>query len=103
MVGDGTFGSGKHLGQVGTLSLYQFTPKGVPVYICEVGTGLTDQQKRDLADGTLYPICVKVVYNDRRYVSQGNNTNALQFPRVVELRTDKGPSECVNPELVTSS
>lgn len=103
MVGDGTFGSGKHTGQVGTFSLYQYTPKGVPVYICEVGTGLSDEQKEQLADVVHYPLCVRIIYDDRRYRAKGDDSNALQFPRVDEIREDKEPSECVNPELVTSS
>lgn len=102
MVGDGTLGSGKHSGQVGTLSLYQNTPKGVPVYICEVGTGMTDAQKKELADPTLYPLCVRVIFDDRRYRANGDDSNALLFPRLDEIREDKEPSECVNEELTLS-
>lgn len=103
MVGDGTFGSGKHSGQVGTVSLYQFTPKGVPVYICEVGTGFSDEQKEQLADVAAYPLCLQIKFDDRRYRANGDDSNALQFPRVDEIREDKEPLECVNPDLVTKT
>lgn len=103
LVGDGTFGSGKHSGVVGTLSLYQYTPSGVPVYICEVGTGMTDEERAELADVTKYPLTVQVIYDDRRYRSKGDSSNALLFPRVGRIREDKEPRECVNEELVTSS
>lgn len=102
MVGDGTFGSGKHTGQVGTLSLYQYTPKGIPVYICEVGGGMTDEEKEKMADLVLYPLTVQVIYDDRRYRSKGDDSNALVFPRVGMFREDKEPRECVNEELATS-
>lgn len=104
MVGDGTRGTGKHKHGVGTLSLYQYSPNGVPVYICEVGTGFTDEQKRILADPVLYPAVLNVRYNDRSYMSHGDDSNALIFPRVgpMGFRTDKESLECVNEELTDS-
>ena len=102
LVGDGTFGSGKHMGQIGTVSLYQIAPGGVPVYICEVGTGFSDEQKKNLADPVLFPLCLQIKYDDRRYRSKGDDSNALMIPRVISIREDKDPTECVNEELVTS-
>lgn len=100
MVGDGTKGTGKHKNGVGTLSLYQIaSPGGVLVYICEVGTGMSDEEKADLADPTLYPMVAAVKYNARSYISRGAKTNALTHPSVLHFREDKEPLECVNSEL----
>lgn len=104
MVGDGSKGTGKHKDGVGTLSLYQYDSNGVLVYICEVGTGFSDEQKQELADPVRYPEVLQVRYNDRSYMSRGNDSNALIFPRVgpMGFRKDKEPGECVNDELTCS-
>lgn len=99
MVGDGTKGTGKHSKGVGTLSLYQVARGGVQVYICEVGTGMSDEEKADLADPDLYPMVAEVKYNDRTYMSRGAKSNALTHPSVVRFREDKELGECTNDEL----
>jgi hypothetical protein len=99
MVGNGTWGSGKHKEAVGTLSLYQLDRKGVPVYICEVGTGLSDQQRAKLADATLFPRVAEVEFQSRSYSKGSGKPNTLYIPRVKRFRDDKEPSECVNDRL----
>lgn len=81
------------------VSLWQYNKKGELVYISNVSSGLTDEQKKNWADPALYPMVWKVEYKDRRYTAQGDDTNAMDFAAFVELRTDKRPEECVNPEL----
>jgi len=99
MVGNGTWGTGKHKSGVGTLSLYQLDGKGVPVYICEVGTGLSDKQKSQLADATLFPMVAEVEFQSRSYSKGSGKPNTLYIPRVKRLRDDKEPAECVNSKL----
>jgi hypothetical protein len=99
MVGNGTWGTGKHKEGVGTLSLYQLDRRGVPVYICEVGTGLSDKQKAELADGTLFPMVAEVEFQSRSYGKPTGKPNTLYIPRVKRFRDDKEPTECVNDQL----
>jgi len=96
--GVGVPGKGKHTGYVGSLALYQLNSAGEEVYICDMGGGLTDALRKDLAFAE-YPICVKVEFAQRRYKSNGDISNSLEFPVLVEIRSDKSPSECVNPYL----
>jgi hypothetical protein len=63
------------------------------------GGGLSEEQKREWADPSLYPMVWKVEYSDRRYRSAGDKTDALDHPRFIARRTDKKPDECVNPLL----
>jgi len=94
----GTYGSGKNSKRVGTLSLYQLDKDGNEVYICEVGSGLTDSQREKLVTAD-YPIVVQVLYDERSYLLEGDGSNALSLPRVAQIRTDKLPGECVNDQL----
>jgi hypothetical protein len=41
----------------------------------------------------------QIEYTGRRYISQGDESNALDFPRYIRSRDDKRPSECINEEL----
>lgn len=98
----GTWGSGKNTGKVGTFSLYQYGREGEMTYICEVGSGLTDAQREEYlkVDGALV---MEVKYDDRSYILDGDDTNALFLPRVGRIRDDKAPEECLNEKLITSS
>jgi hypothetical protein len=88
------YGKGIH-----SAPLYQYNSKGELVYICLCGGGLTEQQKREWANPSLYPMVWKVQFTDRRYVSAGDDSNALDHPRLLDRRTDKKPEECVNTLL----
>jgi hypothetical protein len=94
----GSYGSGKNSDRVGTLSLYQRNVKGDEVYICEVGSGLSDGDRERLL-ATKYPIVVQVKYEDRFYKSDGDKSNSLSLPSVIGFREDKSPEECVNESL----
>jgi hypothetical protein len=97
----GTWGTGKNTGKVGTFSLYQYGPGNPdPIYICEVGSGLSDAQREELRKSS-GPLVMEVKYDDRSYISMGHDTNALFLPRVARIREDKAPSECFNEHLVT--
>lgn len=95
----GSFGSGKNLKRVGTLSLFQVDRGGIKQYICEVSGGLSDKKRSTIAkDGMLIDVA-KVAYQSRSYIGGGDDTNALYLPRIIRFRRDKDLMECVNKEL----
>jgi hypothetical protein len=100
--GKGNWGTGKNKGRVGTLSLYQNGPHNKEIYICEVGSGLTDADREALADPACYPIVVAVKFQSRRFISKGADSNALFLPRVVKFHEDKGTPECWHDDLIDS-
>lgn len=81
------------------VALFQYNSAGQLIPISNVSSGLTDVQKREWADPTRWPRTWKVEYKDRRYMSDGEDTNALDFAAFVEEREDKRPEECVNSKL----
>lgn len=96
---DGTWGTGKNKERVGTLSLYQYGEDGVMRYVCEVSSGLTDDQKQTIADENGFVGVVQVGYQDRTYVAQGDDSSALTHPKVISFRDDKDIAECLNKEM----
>lgn len=97
--GDGSYGTGKYQGKVGSIQLYQLDLTGTLLPISEVGNGFTEADLAALSDPTLYPMVLEVEYDSRTYMSEGADTNALRFPRFLRVRYDKGVDECVNPRL----
>ena len=81
------------------VALYQYNSKGKLVYISNLNSGMTEKMKIGLADPKHWPQVFKVSYKDRTFVSEGDDTNALTFAALEEVRTDKRPEECVNPTL----
>lgn len=82
-----------------SVALYQYNNEGSLVYISNVSSGLTDAMKKEMALPDVWPQVWCVVYTDRTYKSQGDDTNALTFARYSFARGDKRPEECVNPEV----
>jgi predicted DNA-binding WGR domain protein len=84
-----------------SVALYQFNSKNELIYISNVSSGLTDAMKAELArdPATCWPQVWRVIYTDRTYKSQGDETNALTFARFDSKRVDKRPEECINTEL----
>jgi hypothetical protein len=99
--GMGTYGRGKNIGQVGSVSLFQYDSDGARHYICDCGGGLikTDAFRAEYTNPDQFPIVVQVEYESRGYLSRDDKSNALQFPRVIAIRDDKTPEECENHEL----
>ena len=95
----GEFGTGKNRTRVGTIALYQLNSEGEEVYICKVGSGFSDEQRTKWVSDKKWPKVVQVDFEERFYKSAGDKTNALQLPRLNQVRTDKKPEECINPEL----
>jgi predicted DNA-binding WGR domain protein len=95
----GSMGSGKNTGLLGTLSLYQMDPNtNQQVYICEVGSGFTDKQRLEMSRAE-YPMVVTVKYTSRQYIAEGDATNALEFPRFDQIHPDKDCGEIYNPKI----
>lgn len=95
----GKWGAGNNRGMVGAVSLYQYDSKGDLIYICECGGGINDQFRAKFSDPADYPLVLKVEYTARTYKADGEKTDALTYPRVLDVRLDKGLSECINPRL----
>lgn len=105
--GFGSYGTGKNQGLVGSFALYQLNKAGEPVYICDVSGGIKDKKTKDyrgltrdeLSNRGIYPLVAEVSYAERTYISAGDKTNALMFPRITRFRDDKDPEECINHKL----
>jgi len=95
----GSYGSGKNSKRVGSLSLFQYDRNGVKQYICEVSGGLSDAKRKAIAEDGFFVDVAQVAYQDRSYISKGDDTNALFLPRIIRFRRDKDLNECVNQEL----
>jgi hypothetical protein len=95
----GEWGTGKNQGLIGSMSLYQIDSEGKEVYCGEVGSGLTDEQRKKLSNPKHFPKVAKIVFEERFYKSMGDPTNALQLPRLDDFREDKGIKECINADL----
>ena len=100
----GDFGSGKNMGKVGNLALYQYDAKAELVYVCNVGTGMDDATRTHIADyvetiGGYWIAVVTVEYAERKYLKRGDISNALTFPSFQKVHEDKQLHECVNEEL----
>jgi ATP-dependent DNA ligase len=93
--GDGEWGRGKRLSQVGAVSLYQINREGEYMFICKCGGGIDDDFMEKYSSPESYPLVVRVQYATRTY----GKSNALQFPRILEVRSDKDPEECINHRL----
>jgi ATP-dependent DNA ligase len=97
--GQGSWGRGKRTGTIGAVALFQLDDKGEEHYICECGGGISDEFAAQYSNTELFPMVLKVQYATRTYARNGDETNALQFPRIVGVRTDKDLDECINPRL----
>jgi predicted DNA-binding WGR domain protein len=97
--GHGKWGNGKYRGQVNSVALFQYDDAGELVLIGNCSGGIDETFRNDHPTPDDYPICVQVAYASRTYISKGDKTNALEHPRIVEVRQDKAPEECINPEL----
>jgi predicted DNA-binding WGR domain protein len=90
---------GSRGGGVKSVGLYQYNRNGELVFIANVNSGLTKEMLAELADPSKYPRVWEIEFTGRRYISDGDDTNALDFPTFIRERDDKKPAECVNDLL----
>lgn len=86
-------------GGIKSVGLYQYNKAGELVFISNCNSGLTDEFLEGNADPKLYPQVWQVEYKGRRYISDGDDSNSLDFPTFLAVRTDKKPGECMNERL----
>lgn len=82
-----------------SVSLFQYDKHGQLVFLCNCSSGMTEAMKQTLADPAMWPRVWEVAYSGRRYMSDGDDTNALDFPRFVRERPDKQANECIDEKL----
>lgn len=90
---------GSRAGGIKSVGLYQYNAKGELIFIANVSSGLTKELLLSQANVKLWPQVWQVEYTGRRYITDGEDTNALDFPRYIQTRSDKQPQECVNQKL----
>ena len=90
---------GSRDGGIKSVGLYQYDKKGELVFVANVSSGLTKEMLANLANPKWFPAVWQIEYTGRRYISDGDDTNALDFPRFITVRADKYPLECVNERL----
>jgi len=99
--GIGTWGTGKNQKRVGTLAMFQLGKDGGNFIYCgDVGTGLSDETRDEIAAVYRSKGKWEVHFETRFFFSQGDKSNAVQIPRIHRLREDKEPAECIC-ELLT--
>lgn len=83
----------KHADRLGKMYLRQIDSNTGKFIECgEVGIGFSDNQRKQYANDSLYPIVVELQFKDRF------PSKKLQFPSFVRVRDDKRPEECVYSE-----
>lgn len=91
-VTDWYLGTGKYAGLVGGLTCELTTVDGKHV-ICDVGSGLSDQQRLEWAinPSRIVGKIVQVGYHEMTQSEEnlGTNIYSLRFPRLIKVRTDK--------------
>lgn len=85
----GELGSGKNKGLMKSVFLYQLDENEKEIYICKVGGGFNDVDRKKYSDKSLYPIVFQVEFD-----SVISGTGALRFPIFIRERPDKSIKEC---------
>ena len=96
---EGKEGRGNNRGKVGSVALYQYDGDGNLVYLCDCGSGIDDEFRATYTKPSDFPLVGEIAYTERTFVSEGGKTNALTYPRLVRVRHDKSPDECIEEKL----
>lgn len=100
--GDGSWGKGRLKNLPGKVALWQYDKKGKAHFICNCGSGFTDEQRQEVMDrakknGRAGVAIVK--YIGRGFKREGHKSNALREPIFVGWHPDKTYREAVNKRL----
>ena len=108
----GGYGKGRLMELPGQIALYQWDmdggdPLAEMHFICNVGSGFTDAQRKDILvrarnKGGIVGVGV-IKYTSRTFKSDGEDTNALSEPIFLHFHPDKTFDEAVEPKLKASS
>ena len=83
---------GKNAGRLKDFKIYQYNPaKGNFVYCGHVSLGLSLKQRLEYIDESKYPVVLQVAFDAR------TSTGKLRSGRIMHIRDDKLPEECVFP------
>lgn len=98
----GKWGRGRDRGTAGRICLYQKNDRGDYVYCSGCGSGLDRPTRAEVVDRAstdgLAGIA-EIKFVTRRYLTEGDGSNALVEPRFVRWRDDKAPSDVINSFL----
>jgi ATP-dependent DNA ligase len=84
--------SKRNLGLVKDLEIAQYDPQsGELVHWGKVGIGLTQKERHEYTDNSLYPMVFEVQFESR------TPNNRLTLAQILRRRFDKAPTECFSP------
>lgn len=99
----GKWGRGRLQNLPGNVALFQYDSAGMMHYICNVGSGFTEEQRKELLqrarNGDGFAGVAEIKYESRTFVSEGDDTNALTAPIFLRWREDKTLDEAVEERL----
>lgn len=99
----GRYGKGRLKELPGVVALYQYGPSGELHYICNCGSGFTEDQRayilRRAANRRGVVGVARIKYESRTFIAEGDDTNALSHPIFLEWHPDKSPNEAFDERL----
>lgn len=99
----GAYGRGKLRDLPGMVALYQYDRHGKLQYICNCGSGFTEDQRkyalRKAANNRGIVGVARIKYESRTFISEGDDTNALTMPIFLEWHPDKSENEAFDDRL----
>ena len=99
----GRYGKGRLKDLPGVVALYQFGAGGMMHYICNCGSGFTEDQRkyvlRKAANSAGIAGVARIKYESRTFISEGDDTNALTAPIFLEWHPDKSTTEAFDARL----
>lgn len=99
----GSWGKGRLKKLPGQFALYQYDSRGMLHYLCNVGTGFTDEDREDamnqaLENGACAGVGI-IKYVSRTFKAAGDDTNAMSEPVFLGWHSDKISPEAKDSRL----
>lgn len=99
----GRYGKGRLKELPGVVALYQYGRSGTLHYVCNCGSGFTEDQRRYVlrraANHQGVAGVARIKYESRTFIAEGDDTNALTAPIFLEWHPDKSPNEAFDERL----